>query len=77
MGSENFVILNPKDNNRDLRISCVGQQGQIIELALLRPGQSYRPEKSDIRITEVKRPVLLELEADGSYAIRAAPPSRK
>lgn len=66
MGSEKYVIINPSDNNRDLRISTVSQDGRVIELARLKPGKSYRPEKKSIMVDEVPRRghVLLDVFPD-------------
>ena len=71
MGSESVVIMNPKDNNRDLVITATGQSGKTIRLARLKPGKSYRAEKEEFRVRAVRRPVTLDavLSGGGVYEV--------
>lgn len=72
MGSEPFVIINPKGNNRDLIVECRSQSGdRTIRLAFLKPGQSYRPEKENITVRSVRRPLLLDTtQVEGIFVVK-------
>ena len=76
MGSERPVVINPKDNNRFLLITTEGQSGKTIRLALLKPGQSFRPEKPCFQVKEVPKHKILDatLQPDGSYSTAPAKP---
>jgi hypothetical protein len=69
MGSERPLVSNPKGNNRNLLVTATGQSGRTIRLALLKPGESFRPEKAEFSVKEVARPLLLTHNpaAPGTY----------
>lgn len=70
MGSERPVILNPKENNRSLLVTTTTSTGKEVKLALLKPGQSYRPDRASWSVREVAKPALLvaKPQPDGSYS---------
>ncbi len=81
MAAEDFIISNPKGNNRDLLITFQGQDGARKKFKTLRPGEACRCDKRQVGIEAVVRPPRLLLLEDGSYVAdsrkgpRAAVPS--
>lgn len=69
MGSERPTIFNPKENNRSLLVTTILSTGRELKLALLKPGQSYRPDRASWSVREVHTPAKLnaELRDDGTY----------
>jgi len=69
MGSERPVVINPKDNNRNLLVTATSQSGRTIRLALLKPGETFRPEKAEFSVKEVERHAILtpNPDAPGTY----------
>ena len=64
--SEPYLISNPKENNRDLLVTFVNARGETKNLALLRPGESVRSDRADVRVQERHRPAQLLVEPDGT-----------
>lgn len=68
MSSESWTISNPKGNNRDLHVFQIDPAGREKLHAVLRPGQSCQPTRTQVIVREVARPRRLVLLPDGSYA---------
>lgn len=74
---EGFVILNPRGNNRHLRIERLREDGTVARLASLKPGQQHTLQVpvDAVRLREQRPPVLLDAVRDslGRWSVPARP----
>lgn len=73
MAAEPYSISNPKNNNKDLAVFFYDAKGAKRQIALVRPGQSYRPEKQLVWVEQRARPAKLEISQSGEVSTDTRP----
>lgn len=73
MSSEPYSISNPKQNNKDLAVFCYDSKGSKRQIALVRPGQSYKPEKQLVWVEQRSRPLKLQMSPTGELSADTRP----